>query len=104
MFGKQVSRSLLATAGRTRLSSEAHILFFQMSDHQEGVLVENGYSLIKPWKDMRGHYVGGKSPYYFISCDTQLYITRPSSILIKTHPDTLETMLNPNSFNSLAYA
>jgi hypothetical protein len=72
---KQVSKSLLATAARTRRSSEAHILLFQMSDQREGMLVDNRYSLIKPWKDMWGHYVGGKFPSYFISCDTQIYIT-----------------------------
>jgi hypothetical protein len=65
-FEKQVSKSLLDTAARTHRSSEAHLLLFQMSDHQEGVLVDNRYSLIKPWKDLWGHYVGGKFPYYFI--------------------------------------
>jgi uncharacterized protein YbaR (Trm112 family) len=72
---KQLSKSLLATAARTCRSSEAHILLFQMSRHQEGKLVDNRYDLIKPWKDMWGHYVGGKFPYYFISCDTQIDIT-----------------------------
>jgi hypothetical protein len=72
---KKVSKSLLATAARTRRSSEAHILLFQMSDHQEGILVDNQYSLIKPWKDMWGHCLGGKFTYYFISCDTKIYIT-----------------------------
>jgi hypothetical protein len=72
---KQVSKSLLATASRTRHSSEAHALLFQMSDHQEGKLLDNLCALIKPWKDMWGHYVGGKFPYFFISCDTQIYIT-----------------------------
>jgi hypothetical protein len=72
---KQVSKSLLATAERTCRSSEAHILLFQMSDHQEEKIVDNRYALIKPWKDMWEHYVGGKFPYYFISCDTQIYIT-----------------------------
>jgi hypothetical protein len=67
---KQVSKSLLATAARTPRSSEACILLFQMSDRQEGKLVDNRYDLIKPWKDTWGHYVGGKFPYYFISCDT----------------------------------
>jgi hypothetical protein len=72
---KQVSKSLLATAARTRRSSEAHILLFQMSDHHEEKLVDNRYALIKPWKYMWGHYVGGKFPYYFISCYTLIYIT-----------------------------
>jgi hypothetical protein len=72
---KQVSKSILVTAASTRRSSEDHILLFQMSDHQEGKLVDNRYALIKPWKDMWGHYVGGKFPYYFISCDTPIYIT-----------------------------
>jgi hypothetical protein len=72
---KQVLKSLLATAARTRHSSEARILLFRMSDRQEGKLVDNQYDLINPWKDMWVHYVGGKFPYYFISCDTQIYIT-----------------------------
>jgi hypothetical protein len=59
---KQVYKSLLATAARTRRSSEAHVLLFQMSDHQEGKLVDNRYDLIKPWKGIWGHYVGGKFP------------------------------------------
>jgi hypothetical protein len=54
---KQVSKSLLATAARTRRSSEAHILLFQMSDHQEGILADNRYSLIDPWEYMWGNYV-----------------------------------------------
>jgi hypothetical protein len=51
---KQISKSLLATDARTHRSSEAHVLLFQMSDHQEGKLVDNRYALIKPWKDMWG--------------------------------------------------
>jgi hypothetical protein len=72
---KQVSKSLLATAARTRRSSEAHVLLFQMSDHQEGILVNNRYALTKPWKDMLGHHVGGKLDYCLIRCDTPTYIT-----------------------------
>jgi hypothetical protein len=72
---KQVSKSLLDIAARTRRSSEARVLLFQMSDHQEGKLVDNQYALIKPCKDMWGHYAGGRFPYYFISCDTPIYIT-----------------------------
>jgi hypothetical protein len=72
---KQVSKYRLATAVRTRRSSEAHVLLFQMSDHWEEKLVDNRYALIKPSKDMWGHYVGGNFPYFFISCDTPIYIT-----------------------------
>jgi hypothetical protein len=63
---KQVSKSLLATSARTCRSSEARVLLFQMSYHQEGKLVDNRYALIKPWKDMRGHYVGGKFPFFHV--------------------------------------
>jgi hypothetical protein len=57
---QQASKSLLASAGRTHHFAEAHILLFQMSDHQEGIVVDNRYSLIQPWKDIWGHYIGGK--------------------------------------------
>jgi hypothetical protein len=57
---QQVSKSLLVSAGRTCRCAEAHILLFQMSDHQEGIVVDNRYSLIQPWKEIWGHYVGGK--------------------------------------------
>jgi hypothetical protein len=62
---KQVSKSLLASAGRTGRCSEAHILLFQMSDHQEGIVVDNRYSLIKSWKDIWGNCVGGKFLIFF---------------------------------------
>jgi hypothetical protein len=52
---KQVSKSLLVAAVRTRLSSEAHVLLFQMSDHQEGILLYNRYALTKPCKDTWRH-------------------------------------------------
>jgi hypothetical protein len=71
----QVSKSLLATAVMTRRSSEAHVLLFQMSDHQEGILVYNRYDLTSPWKDIFGHHVGGKLAYCLIQCDTPIYIT-----------------------------
>jgi hypothetical protein len=57
---QQVSNSLLASAGRTHRCAEAHILLFQMSDHQEGIVVDNRYSLIQTCKDIWGHYVGSK--------------------------------------------
>jgi hypothetical protein len=63
---KQVSKSLIATAAMTRRSSEARVLLFQMIDNQEGKRADNRYALIKPWKDMWGHNVGGKFPYFFL--------------------------------------
>jgi hypothetical protein len=45
---KHVSKSLLATSARTHRASEAHVLLFQMSDHQEGMRVHNRYALMKP--------------------------------------------------------
>jgi hypothetical protein len=71
----KVSKSLLDTAARTRRSSEAHVLLFQMSDHQEGIRVDNRYALTKPWKYMWGHYGGGKFAYCLIICYTPIYIT-----------------------------
>jgi hypothetical protein len=63
---KQASKCLLATASRTRRATEAHVMLYWMSDHQEGKLVDNRYALKKAWKDMWGHHVGGKFAYRLI--------------------------------------
>jgi predicted alpha/beta superfamily hydrolase len=41
-------------------------MLFQMSDHQEGIHVDNRYALNKAWSEMWGHHVGGKFAYFHI--------------------------------------
>jgi hypothetical protein len=62
----QISKSLRAAAARTRHSTEAHIMLFQMSDYQKVILVDNRYALNEAWTDMWGHKVGSNFAYCLI--------------------------------------
>jgi hypothetical protein len=71
---KQVSKCLLAAASRTCCATESHVLLYQMSDHQEGIFVDNRYFLKKAWNDMWGHPVGGKFNFGLNSFVAPVYI------------------------------
>jgi hypothetical protein len=70
---KQVSKCLLAAAPRTRRITEAHVMLYQISDHQKGILLDNRYALNKAWKDMWVHHVGGKFAYCLTLFDVPVY-------------------------------